>query len=188
MDDDKLERIAANDTAELMPEVVEVLKEEIERRGLGEGLLAGVETMADGGPAEEEVELFVKRLKSVPCPECGAKGKDNSGIIVRSVMSFILLTTYSAQPKVCCPDCAKRKKLNALIKTVLLGWWGIPVGLFRTPLSLWQTYRDSKQKEGQSEGILLTYVMKDYGYLRAEWGSDEGISQIVRHRNDNPEA
>jgi hypothetical protein len=49
------------------------------------------------------------------------------------VISFIVFTQYKKKIKVGCGHCLDKANENALIKSTVLGWWGLPWGIIRTP-------------------------------------------------------
>ena len=47
-----------------------------------------------------------------------------------------------------------------MISTFLLGWWGIPFGIFRTPIALIQTLIDKNKRVEISDGILTVLRLR----------------------------
>jgi hypothetical protein len=131
-DDFKIEHLAKNEISSLDPEVVAILKEEIIKRGLDKNLNKGIEAQTKKLTDSELNELKFK-ISKLSCPECGQINSPLIGTLIREVKSFIVFTYNKKTPFISCQICANNKRKNALITTVLLGWWGFPHGLIYTP-------------------------------------------------------
>jgi hypothetical protein len=117
------------------------------------------------------------------CPECGQKKPPLIGTLIREVRSFIVFTHYKRTPIISCKDCADKKRKQAIITTALLGWWGIPFGLFRTPQVIITSLTDSNKRESQSNTILTNFVIKNVGEIRTNWENESELSDFVGHIN-----
>jgi hypothetical protein len=92
------------------------------------------------GPPDQEMLIEVHRQieelhRSSTCPTCGKVGP----IDVQHaywVWSAIVLTRWGSKSKLECLSCARPRRVNAIVSSLLLGWWGIPFGLIITPLQL----------------------------------------------------
>jgi hypothetical protein len=71
-------------------------------------------------------------VRSLPCPHCGSANSPLNATLVSEVMSFIFLTHLRRQVVIGCPACLDKAIQRAQVRTLLLGWWGIPFGIFRT--------------------------------------------------------
>jgi hypothetical protein len=181
-EDFKIEYLAKNEINSLDPEVVLILKEEIKKRRLDTNLNKGIEAQTKKLTDEELIDLKSK-ISKLTCPECGQKNPPLIGTLLRVVKSFIFLTFYIKTPIISCKDCADKKRKQALITTALLGWWGIPVGLFRTPQVIITTLTDSKKRETQSNAILTNFVIKHVGEIRTNWDKESELVDFVHHIN-----
>lgn len=84
-------------------------------------------------PDQIKARVMAEHLRA--CPRCGRDGPVN---VHRAVMiaSFFIFTKFGEEKVVSCTRCARRLQLKAFFGTLLMGWWGIPIGLAGTPLFL----------------------------------------------------
>jgi len=52
------------------------------------------------------------------------------------VWSAVLVTRWSSHPQISCRACGVKAKLEGLLFSAFLGWWGIPWGPLLTPIQL----------------------------------------------------
>ena len=131
--DEDIERLAYYKAKDLSPEAVEVLRNEIRKRGLSDSYDNAVVTHVAGLGEEEKSELL-SRISAFPCPLCGDNRYPLNASKAITVKSFIVATSVEKPLIIACPDCIKNKVKRALITTLILGRWGIPWGPIR---SLW---------------------------------------------------
>ncbi len=91
-------------------------------------------SLADQVPAEV-MEKYLREVHEGLCPVCGGEGPVDVHTSYY-VWSILVLTTWGKSPRVSCRRCGFKAKLGALIGSGLVGWWGIPFGLFITPVQL----------------------------------------------------
>ena len=135
MSDDELIRIATQDAYGLTPEAMEVVKAEIQKRGLDENIAKGVEAQ-NKNYTIEELDTYCDLIGELSCPSCGSTTERLNATMTGEVMSFVFFTTYNKKIKVACPPCLDKANNNALTKTAILGWWGFPWGIIRTPQAI----------------------------------------------------
>ncbi|MPM24413.1 hypothetical protein SDC9_70895 [bioreactor metagenome] len=182
-EDYKIEFIAKNEAGGLEPEVIPILINEINKRGLNPDLIKGIEAQTKE-LTDSEINELKSKIANLTCPECGHKNGQLVGSIIRTVKSFILLTSYKKVPVITCKTCAEKKRKNAIISTALLGWWGIPFGLFRTPIALIATLKDKDKAEEISESIITRFAIGNIGEIRTNWDKDEKLVELIRHLNN----
>jgi hypothetical protein len=181
-EDYKIEHLAKNEAAGLEPDVIPILIEEIKKRGLDPDLIKGIEAQTKELTESELTELKSK-IANLPCPDCGAKNTPLIGTLIRNVKSFIVLTSYKKVPVITCETCANKRRKNAMISTFLLGWWGIPFGIFRTPIALIQTLIDKNKRVEISDGILTVFAVENIGEIKTNWDKETELVDYVRHVN-----
>lgn len=135
MTDGELIQKATEDASGLTPEAVAVVKEEILKRGLNAAIIAGLEAQ-NKTYSIDELDQYCDLIAELNCPLCGSRNSRINATMVKEVMSFILITNYSSKIKVGCQSCLDKANESATLKTALLGWWGFPWGLIRTPMAL----------------------------------------------------
>jgi predicted metal-binding protein len=148
MSDDELTLIATQDAYGLTPEAMEVVKAEIQKRGLDENISKGVEAQ-NRKYTIQEFDTYCDLVSILSCPSCGTTVERLNATMTAEVMSFVFFTTYNRKIKVGCPHCLDKANNNALTKTALLGWWAFPGASFghRKPLQLLQSSPYSENSE-----------------------------------------
>ncbi|WP_295802081.1 hypothetical protein [Mucilaginibacter sp.] len=179
-DDKKLLRIASEEAARLRPDALELLKQEIARRGLTtDAAKADILTKEVNA---EELAGHVETLRNLPCPICGSTGEKLNATIVSNVMSFIVFTHQSKEVKIACPRCLNKQNNNAMVKTALLGWWGIPFGLIRTPAALMFNARQKAQNDlPEANDLFKSFVYGRLGRIEVNKNNPEGLQDIITH-------
>ena len=181
-DDYKIEHLAKNEINSLDPDVVVILKEEIKKRGLDSNLNKGIEAQTKELTDSELIELKSK-ISKLACPECGQSNSPLIGTLIREVKSLVVFTHYTKTPIIVCPTCADKRRKNAIITTVLLGWWGIPWGLFRTPHAIISSLSDNKKREIISDSILTQFAIMNVGEIKTNWDKESELVDFIRHKN-----
>jgi len=134
-DDRKIIRIATEEATSLRPEALELLKQIIKERGLSEDILKSVDAQFEKIDTNKLTE-YAELLRDLPCPVCHQTQNKLNATVVSTVVSLVFFTQYKNEIKIACPPCLDKLNNNAMIKSALLGWWGIPWGLIRTPKAL----------------------------------------------------
>ncbi len=181
-EDYKLEHLAKNEAGSLEPEVIPILMAEIKKRGLDSNLEKGIEAQTKALTESEVLELKNK-VVGLKCPMCGQKDKPLMGSLIRSVKSFVVFTNYKKTPIITCQECADKKKKSALISTIILGWWGIPWGLVRTPQTIINYFADKSKVEEISESILTGFAIENIGEIKTNWNNEDELVEFIDHQN-----
>ncbi|WP_282037323.1 hypothetical protein [Saccharicrinis aurantiacus] len=181
-EDYKLEHLAKNEAGSLEPEVIPILMAEIKKRGLDPNLEKGIEAQTKEITESEIIEILDK-VSGLKCPECGGKSNPLKGSLIRSVKSFIIFTNYKKTPIISCQECANKKRKSALTSTIILGWWGIPWGIIRTPQTIINYFVDKNKLKEISESILTGFVIENIGEIRTNWESEDELVEFIDHQN-----
>jgi len=185
MDDFKLERIAKYEIAKLKPEIINIVTDEIKRRGLDVNLLSGIEAQTKIVSKEEVYELTVK-VKKLDCPSCGKSNQGLVGGIIRKVRSYIIFTHFERRTMIACKKCVELERKIQLIKNSIFGWWGFPSGLlYSTPSAIINHFLDNRKNEAISELIISDFVLQNIGELKTNWGNEEKLVDFIYHHNNN---
>jgi len=183
MSDDDLVRVATQDAYGLTPEAIEVVKAEIQNRGLDDNFVKGVEAQ-NKTYSLEEVDIYCGIVSNLSCPSCGKRTERLNGTMISEVMSFILFTNYNKKIIVGCPYCLDKANDDALLKTALLGWWGIPWGIIRTPQAIRLNLKSKRTNHQQeSNDYLRSFTLSVIGELETYKDNKEKLLEIVTRRN-----
>jgi ribosomal protein L24E len=92
--------------------------------------------IAAGRVPDEVVTTRAREIHVGPCPVCGDQGGPVDVHTSHKVASFLVMTSWSSTPRVSCSSCARKAQLGGLAYSLFLGWWGIPWGIFMTPVQI----------------------------------------------------
>ena len=176
--DRKIEDIAKTQAKDIREDVVPVLFTEIERRGLGPELINWVKAERRV-LSPVELDRMKEKIRWLPCPACGRKGSRLEGIVIRTVVGFIIGADYETAQRIACEDCRNRMLRNAVLKTVFLGWWGLPEGFFYTPYALIRSAGDIFKRDRDSEKIMEDFIQTNIGLITLGHDKEEVISVLV---------
>jgi hypothetical protein len=84
---------------------------------------------------QDIVDQQVDGVFNGACPKCGGSGPVDIRMN-HKITSMLVITQWKTQAPICCVACGKRAQVSALVHCCLLGWWGIPNGLARTPFMI----------------------------------------------------
>lgn len=179
--DDKIIRLASEEARSLRPEALELLKQIIKERGLSADVTNSID--AQSKKITEDILLeYTELLRGLPCPVCNTAGDKLNATITGTVISFILMTSYQKEVKIACPACLNKLNNNAIIKSALLGWWGLPWGIFRTPQALILNNKMKKQNNLQeANGVFKSFVLQRIGRIEANRNNPSGLNDIIQY-------
>lgn len=180
MSDNEIIRVATTNARGLRPEVFGIIENEIKKRNLNPDLLKGV-LAQNKEYSIEEIENYSKLLRDLPCPICGNTHEKLNGTISHTVKSFIVFTVSGTELTIACPDCLDKKNNDAMISTALLGWWGIPSGLFDTPIYIYRNYKAKHENRiGISNNTLLSFTLENIGEIETYKNNKEKLKEIIK--------
>jgi hypothetical protein len=179
MSDAELTRVAVADAHSLRPEAVEIIKAEIAKRGLDLGLID--EVLAQNREySAAEIGQYAELLRGLPCPVCRASGQKLNATIAYSAKSFILFTFSRKEPVIACPTCLDKKNLQAFLWTLLLGWWGIPWGILKTPIYLFRNLAARSQNHrAEPNRTLLAYTATNIRHIETYRDDRENLARLI---------
>jgi hypothetical protein len=180
-DDNKLIRIATEEAAGLRPEAVDLLKQIINERGLSEGITKGIDVQLQEVD-DQMLSEYAELLRGLPCPVCKSTQEKLNATMTGSVVSFIILTNYQKELKVACPNCLDKANNKAMIKSALLGWWGFPWGIIRTPQALlFNNKMKKKNRLLEPNDLFNAFVLERIGRLEANRNNPTELKEIIEH-------
>jgi hypothetical protein len=79
-----------------------------------------------------------------------------------TVWSAVIFTRWTKRTHVCCKSCGKEENVWSIIFCLLFGWWGIPWGLFVTPVQIFSNIAEifNSRNEGPTPSDDLLQVAR----------------------------
>ncbi len=183
-DDWQIEKIASEETGSLRPEVLDIIKAEIKKRNLNLNLIDSVDSQTKELTKSEFIE-YCEILKNQPCPNCKSKTQKINVTMVGEVVSMLIMTNYEKTIKVACSDCLDKMHRKAIIKSALLGWWGIPWGPIQTIRSF--IFNSSMKKNNRTEKpneIFTSFIINNIGIMEKAKTEPEKLSEFINRKNN----
>ena len=175
----ELTRMAANDAVGLTQEAQQVLVEEIKRRNLDPNIINAVHAQ-NAAYTIEEVDKYCEILRNLSCPGCGTSSLKLNGTMTSEVMSFILFTNRVKKIKIGCPNCLDKANDNAITKSTIAGWWGIPWGPVRTIQAIILNHKNKKTNHLEiPNDYLRSFALSRVGLIEAHKNDEEKLRQII---------
>ena len=182
MHDDQLMRIAKYEMESLDAEVRPVVWDEVEKRGLTDEVLGVVQALqVPLGPAE--TEELVDRIRKLACPECGRSGLGLTAGWIRVVRSYVFITQNDRYTLIACQECLRSAQKRQFRLNVLLGWWGFPMGVVRTPMAIAGHYEDQNRPERADREIMAEFVIQNVGEIRAHLDDEPWLVEHIQFEN-----
>jgi len=182
-EDEKIIRIAQYETEKLTPEAIEILKKEIISRKLDPKLIEVIDDQLNGLLIDDFLE-YTKFLIHLPCPICGKR--DNEIDIMRKgqVVSAIFFTGYDKILICGCKDCLRKKIKSSMILSLIIGWWGIPMGPIRTIQSVFYNLKQIKETKTiyQSEDF-LRFAYANKGFIMTNLDNEDELFDLIKGIN-----
>jgi hypothetical protein len=178
-DDNKIIRLATEEASELRPEAVDLLRQIIKERGLSGDLLKGIDVQIQEIDNDKLLE-YAELLRRLPCPVCKSTNEKLNATMTGSVISFIILTNYEKELIIACPNCLDKANTKAIIKSALLGWWGLPWGFIRTIQAL--LFNDKMKEQNrlsEPNELLKGFVLERIGRLEASRNNSSELQEII---------
>lgn len=129
----------------------------------------------------EDVHSYARMIQELPCPVCQGVRQKLNATVAYKVKSIIFLTSSKKKPIIACPTCLNKKNNRAMIITALLGWWGIPWGLIKTPQYLYLNIQAKKQNNAvQPNDVLLSLTLRHIKEIEANINNAEKLKEIIK--------
>lgn len=178
--DSDIMHLATQNASGLKPGVLEILEKEIQKRNLNPNMMAGAKAQNKEYSIEEVTEL-AQLLRSLPCPLCGSKTAKLNGTVMHTVKSFVFFSFCRKEPIIACPDCLDRKNDKASAATFLLGWWGIPHGLLKTPVYIYYNIKAKKNNRlREANTVLLDFTLQNVGKIVTYKDDGNKLKQLIQ--------
>lgn len=100
--------------------------------------------------SEREIRDRAFSIKTGPCPRCKRRRSRVELHKYYWVWSAVVVTRWGQVSKILCRECAIRSSAWSAAECLLLGWWGFPHGLYRTPI---QTFKNLASETNYAGGL-----------------------------------
>lgn len=181
LDNARLIRLASEEAVGLRPEAVELIKQMIKERGLSADIQKAVDIQLKP-VSEGDLQKYTNLLRKQPCPICGSTAELLNATMTAETVSFIIYTNYRKNLVIACPDCLDKQNNSASIRSALLGWWGLPWGIARTPQALLFNYKMKKQNHlSEANELFRSFVLQRAGRIEANKNNPEELQLMVKH-------
>lgn len=177
--DEKLIKIATQQARDLRPEALEILEQELQKRGLLQRLQESIALQFRQGD-ERVIARYCELIRRLPCPHCNATTDKLNATMTGEVMSIVFYTHYAKKLKVACPDCLDRANNTAMLKSAALGWWAVPWGIIRTVQSLLFNYHmKNNNRLDQPTDVLKEVVSINLGEIEMARDNEKQLQALV---------
>lgn len=175
-DDNRIVRIAKNESKGLRDDVIPILIEEIKRRKLGENLIEWINAERRI-LSKNELEELKAKIKACICTDCGEKS-NLKGYKIKTIISYLFNASITDRTLIICEDCGSTRKFNSGFWTAIFGWWSIK-GLFSTPFILYDKVKSSIFEDQQSEEIIESLIKNNTGAITISKGQKPTIQHLI---------
>jgi predicted nucleic-acid-binding Zn-ribbon protein len=156
-----------------------IIREELARRDVDGKLGAAIEAQ-NRTYTIEEIDQFCRIIETLYCPKCDKRETKLTAVIISRTVSFIFATQSTTQLAIGCPTCLATKNRNALIYSLVLGWWGAPWGPIRTIGSINNYVKaDAAMRNGEINDVMRGFVLANIGLLTIYKADIKSISTII---------
>lgn len=183
LSDKKLCQIAISQSQELMPEVVELLKEELKRRNLSLAYLERVDAETNAFEGMEYDQL-VSKIESLPCPNCKDDVRELNGYNIEYRVSFLIESEVIQRQQIICKSCGTKAKWNAILKSMFLGWWS-GKGLLMNSFTILSSSFEFMQIEKIHKEIMQEFIQNNTGIFRLKGIEPEVLQKQIVRNNAN---
>jgi hypothetical protein len=178
--DEKLVQIASEEARRLRPEAVQVLGEEIRKRGLGDDYFTSIEAQRQE-LTPDNMEGYLDLLSSLPCPVCKSNSKKLNATIKGTVVSVLFYTQYEKKLIIACPKCLKAANNEGLYYSGFFGWWALPWGPIRTIQSLILNSKMLKNSKAEQPNELFEdFVGNNVGKIELNKDDQTVLSSLIK--------
>lgn len=182
MSDGELKMFALTKVHTIFKQNADLLKEELANRGLRPGFAEAVDAQLND-ITRDQLRSLAQIVKDAKCPDCGTMSQPLRGGMIRKVISFIVMTQSETRPYIACAECLNKKRSSAILNTSLLGWWGFPWGLIKTPTAIARHFGENGERDQVSNTVLAEFTIRNIGYLTGMRDKRDFISKFIMEEN-----
>lgn len=181
LSDERLRQIAIHESGDLSERGLEIIQDELERRGLLAETVEAIEVEVNGMDAEEFEEI-VRQIIQMPCPECGKEGEGMKAGIVHEIRSFLLISRREARFRFGCADCVSDMKRQVARKNYLYGLWSSR-GLLYTLRESIRIRNSEEGKRAETETGLYSLVESNLGFFQLNSENEPKVIDLLSEIN-----
>lgn len=179
MSDRELEISATRNSAGLRPEVIEIIKNELIKRKMNFDILYGV-MVQNSKLSMQDILKYAYILRTIPCPYCRNPNKKINATVTHTVQSFLIVTTSKKAIKIGCADCLEKQNNDAILSSAILGWWGFPWGIIKTPIYIWRNFQEKKQNYLDTpNNTFLSFTLSRVGEIETYKNDKLKLNEII---------
>jgi len=169
-----------SEAKDLRKEVVELLNDEIRKRGLDPKLIEFVAIETNFYEGSERQQL-INEIKRSVCTGCG-NNSELYGYTFNTIISYLIWYNHDQNLQIICSDCAKNLRLKSMLTTLALGWWSRS-GILATPATLISDLIEIIKKEKYSKRVINHFVDENTGSIRRMDKSEGSLTTIIKRFN-----
>jgi hypothetical protein len=178
----ELHDIATYKVRGLRPEAINILKEEICKRGMDEKLLLAIDSQSRT-LTDEEFASHAQRIKNTACTNCKRKNGQLMGGYITKVRGLILFSFYEKTPKILCATCLMEKQRKAWYLNLVFGWWAITWNIVRNIGAILKPLFDNDEKRHRdSTGIIIRFIEENVANIELNRTESE-LEAFIKHWN-----
>jgi hypothetical protein len=178
--DGKLVKMATQQARDLRPEALELLQQELRKRGLLRIVQPDIDLQFRQAD-ERVIDRHCEVIRGLPCPYCNATTSKLNATLAGEAVSFLIYTRYEKKLKIACPDCLDRANNAAMLKSFFLGWWAVPGGVVNTVHSLiFNARMKSNNHQPEPTGALRETVSIHLEKIEKLHGDQAQLQALIR--------
>ncbi len=87
---------------------------------------------------EDSVTQISRDIDTGVCPLCNKRRGPVDVHTAHKIASFVFFSSWSSKQQISCRRCGRKSQFYGTIYSLLAGWWGIPWGIFMTPVQIFK--------------------------------------------------
>lgn len=180
MTDEEIVRMITNNSEGLMDEVYPIIENEIIKRNLNPDLINALYSH-NKSYSLDQIEAYANILRALACPICHDRTHPLNGTEVYFIKSLIFFTITDSKTIIACPECLNQANRKAFFNNLLLGWWGLPFGLIKTPQYLYKNYKSENQNGLPfANKTLLNFTLLNIKSIEAFQGNTDELNRLIQ--------
>lgn len=182
--DSQIKRIAAEEAGTLRVEVLDILKTEIRKRNLDPNLIDCVDSQTKE-LTQAELSEYCDILRNHSCPKCNSNKEKINATMVGRVTSIVFWTSYQKSIRIACSSCLDNMHSKAIDKSILFGWWAIPMGPIQTMRSyVFNSKMKTLNRTKTLNKLFIGFVLGNIGIIEMAKTDPKILTDFLNQVND----